>query len=187
MFELEEFFGFLGLHPIQGNARPIRNYLKHVVFIHRCSFFISGFLPLFKYSFTLSPQFLFLIPGFSCLFEILIGYGWLFQGTDFLYLIRQIFDLGWSLQGFHPGPCSRFIYCITRFIGKILSRNITVSDFSSSFQSLIGKVNIVMLFVLWANPLENQNRILHRRSFHFDWLEPTIKCWIFLDILAILS
>ena len=64
--------------------------------------------------------------------------------------------------------------------------DVTVCKVCSSNDCLIGDGDTVVRFVLVAHTLQNFNGVSNSWLFHFYWLETTLECRVFFEVLAIL-
>ena len=119
-------------------------------------------------------------------FELLFFDGLLFGFLNFGDAVFKFLQVGWCLHALDAQTATGFVDEVDCFVGKMTIADVTVGEVCRSHKCLVSDGDAVVRFVLVADALQNFNGVGNRWLFNLDWLEATLKCRIFFEVLAVL-
>ena len=108
-----------------------------------------------------------------------------FVRPDFIDFNLDILHIRRTGHGADPGTGSGFIQYVDGFIWQKATSEITIRKFNRCLNRFIGKDRLVVHFILWLEPFQNKNCLIHSRRLDFHTLEPTLQSRVFFNIFAI--
>ena len=140
-------------HALERDARPLRNDVENIFFIHLHPLFLARRAPFLKHSLQPFLGMFFLVAHGGGAFKILVLNGALFLGLDVLDVGLEPFDFGRAGHRADARARAGFIHQVNRFVRQVSIGDIAVGQFHRSLDSHVGELGLVVVLVLGPQPL----------------------------------
>ena len=183
---LEQLLVVLLLHSGQRDAGPVGDHLHHQVLVDGDALFVSALLPIGGDLLFAGAELFLLIAELGGLLEVLVADRLLLLGADGLDLGREVLDVGGAAEGGDAGAGAGLIHHVDRLVRQEAAGDVAIGELGGRFQRRIGEDGLVVVLILAADPLEDEDGILDRGGLDLDRLEAAIEGGVLLDVLAVL-
>jgi len=130
-------------------------------------------------------QFALPVPVSSSQFEVLILHGSFFLFNHFFNILFLLCDFRRNLCMAQVYTRAHLVECINGLVGKEPIADITVCQFDTCRNCIVGISYVVMMLIAVFYVVENLQRLFLGRSFHQHFLEAAFQSTVFLDRIAV--
>ena len=117
---------------------------------------------------------------------MLLGDRLLLLGADRLDLLVQGLDVRRAAERGDARARTGFVHDVDRLVGEKTPGDVTVGQLGRGLQGLVGENRLVVVLVLAADALEDQDGVLDRGGLDLDRLEAAVQRAVLLDVLPVL-
>ena len=168
------------------NACPAGDNRRHVVLRHGQLHLRLALVPRFALLVDFGLQAAFLVAQAGGSFVVLMRNGFLLVRQHFLQ--RQLLLAHVRRRGvrLNAHARTRLVHQVNRLVGQIAVGNVAVGEGDGGFERLVGDVQLMVLFVPFAQTMQDGECLLGRRFTDMHRLEAALQRGILLDVLAVL-
>ena len=114
------------------------------------------------------------VPERSSFFEALALHHFIFLLFNVFYFLFQVKNFLWNVDVLQVNPCTYFVHHIDGFIWQQPVRNVTVRQFHTSVNGFISVADVVIVFVLRLDVVQDLHGFIYRRWIYDHFLEPAV-------------
>ena len=170
----------------QRDAGPAGHDVLDVLLAHHLGLPVLVLLPLALELFLAAPERLLLLAERGGLLELLGLQEHVLLADDPLDLLLQLLDRRGRRHRLEPRPARRLVDHVDRLVGELALGDVAVGQLHREVDRRVADLHAMVRLVLRAEPLDDLDRLLHRRGADDDRLEPPLEGAVLLDVLAVL-
>ena len=186
ILQVEQTFLLALRHFRHRDACPAGDNRRHVVLRHGQLHLRLALVPRFALLVDFGLQAAFLVAQAGGSFVVLMRDGFLLVRQHFLQ--RQLLLAHVRRRGvrLNAHARTRLVHQVNRLVGQIAVGNVAVRQGDGGFERLVGDVQLMVLFVPFAQTMQDGECLLGRRFTDMHRLEAALQRGILLDVLAVL-
>jgi hypothetical protein len=94
-------------------------------------------------------------------------------------------DVGWAVEGGDAGARAGLVHHVDGLVGQETAGDVAVGELGGGLDGLVGEGGLVVLLVLAADALEDEDGVVHGGRLDLHGLEAAVERGVLLDILAV--
>ena len=179
--------GTLGLgHALNGHAGHHRHHVGHLFLGHGLTLLVGAVAPGFVELAQLLLQLALLVTVAGSQLVVLVLHGIALLRLQFFYLFLLGHDLGRYLGVLQMHTGTHLVHGVDGLVGECTVGDVTFCELHARCDGILGIVHMVVLLVAVLDVLQNLKGLLAVGGLYHHFLEPTLKCTVFLNAVAVL-